>query len=513
MLDTVWQDLKYAWRSLAQRPLITSVAVLSLALGIGINTAIFSVFERFILRQLPVPEAAAIVNVTSPGPRPGRSSTGDGGGNSHIFSYPLFRDLEGLPETGFSHLAAHRDFPVNLAYEGQTSRSEGLLVSGDYFPGLGVGPALGRLFTREDDRVPGGHPVVVLTHAYWTARFGGDRAVIGQRLTVNGQPMTIVGVTAEGFTGTTTTDTPAVFVPLAMREPMQASSDRRNDHWLYVTARLKPGISREQAEALINGPFNGIIRDVEFPVQRGGMGDRERKDFLARRIVLQDGARGRNTDRDEARTMLVLMLVVTGLVLLIACANLANLMLARAADRSPEIALRLSIGAAPGRIIRLLTTEALMLGVAGSMAALLVARLAVTGLLTTMPAEDAARMPFELNTTVLLFTLSLGVATSLLFGLLPATHTLRAMIGRGAQHGRSSDTRATARFRTTMATVQIALATALLAEAGLLVMSMVNVGKVELGIRREGIITFRLSPFLNGYTPERALALFARVAD
>jgi predicted permease len=514
MLDTMWQDVRYALRSLTRRPVVTAVAVLSLALGIGVNTAIFSVFERMLLRRLPVPAPEQIVQITSPGPRPGWTSTDNSGGPDHIFSYPLFRDLERLEDTGLLQLAGHRDFAANLSYRGETTREGGLLVSGGYFPALGLAPAAGRLLNQDDDRVPGGHPLVVLAHQYWITRFGANPRVVGEGVIVNGQPMTIIGVAAAGFVSTTAMEAPRLFVPLAMRDQMRAGTDRRNDHWLYAFGRLKPGVTRDQAQALINVLFDGIIRDVEFPIQRSGLGDRGREAFLARRIVLEPGARFREADRDEIRLMFVLLLAVTGVVLLIACANLANLMLARATERLGEIGIRLSVGASARRVIRMLMTEAFLLGLLGSVGALAVAHLTVTSLLAIMPAEDAALLPFELNGPILLFTLGLGLGTTVLFGLLPALHALRAAVGGGATaQTRASDTRSTTRFRTTLATVQIALATTLLVQAGLFLTSLLNVARVELGIQREGLVAFRVSPYLNGYGPDRALALFERIEE
>ena len=515
------QDIRYVVRSLASRPLVSSVAVLSLALGIGVNTAIFSVFDRLLLRTLPVPSPDEIVHVTSPGPRPGSQSSGDGGGVEHIFSYPLFRDLERLEVPGLSEIAAYREFGANLGYGGHTSAADGHLVSGGYFPMLGVKPALGRLFSADDDRVLGGHPLIVLTYAYWQTQFGGDPGVVGGTVVLNGQAMTIIGVAEAGFTGTTTTDVAQLFVPLAMAAEVRGDSNLRGDiaqrniHWLYVSARMEPGVTPDQAQAAINVPFASIIRDVEFPALRSGMGDRAREAFLRRQIVLEDGARGRDVNRFETRIVLSLLLAVTGLVLLIACANLANLMLARAADRSGEIAIRLSIGAAPGRVLRLLMTEALALGILGGAAALLVGDAALTALLSTMPADDAARLPFELNRSMLLFTLALSLVTTILFGLFPAMHSLKAAGAGGVnlQPGRTSDPRPATRFRAVLAGAQIALATALLAVAGLFITSLFNVGSQDLGIRRDGVISFRLAPYLNRYPPERALALVDSIQD
>ena len=513
------QDFRYALRSLASRPLVTTVAVLSLALGIGVNTAIFSVFERLLLRRLPVPAASQIVNVISPGPKPGSRSTSDSGRVEAVFSYPLFRDLERL-EVGGLRLAGHRDFGVNLAFKGQTSEAEGLLVSGNYFSTLGVTPALGRLLGPEDDRVPGAHAVVVLSHNYWTTRFGADPGVIGETLVVNGEPMTIVGVAHEDFAGTTTLDRPQVFVPLMMaqqafRDPTWNGMTARNNHWLYIFGRLQAGVTREQAQALLKVPFTSLIRDVEFPALRSGMGDRDREEFLQRQLLLEDGSRGRNAGRGEAQAILLLMFAITGFVLAIACANVANLLLARVADRTTEISVRLSIGASTARLLRLLLVEACVLGVLGSVGALVVSRITLNGLVAMMPAEDGATFAFQINTSVLLFTVALGLVTAVLFGLFPALHGVRTGIAAGihAQSTRTSGSRSAKRFRASLATAQIALATALLATAGLFVVSLVNLARSELGIQREGLVTFRLSPYLNGYSPERALALFERVED
>jgi len=513
------QDLRYALRSLSGRPLVTTVAVLSLALGIGVNTAMFSVFDRLLLRRLPVPAAHAIVNVTSPGPRPGSQSTGDGGRLDAIFSYPLFRDLERLDGDAVQ-TAAHRDFRANLAYRGQTSDAEGVLVSGNYFPALGIRPALGRLLGPDDDRVQGAHPVVVLSHSYWSTRFGADPSVLGGTLVVNGEPMTIVGVGPAGFSGNTTTDRPQVFMPLMMaerafRDAQWNGMTARNNHWLYVFARLRSDLSRQQAEALVNVPFAALIKDVEFPALRRGMGDRDRAEFQQRRIVLQDGSHGRDSNRDETKSILLLMFAITGFVLAIACANVANLLLARVADRSTEMSVRLSLGASSVRLIRLLLAESLVLGIAGAVAALAVGRMTLSGLFATMPADDVAILDFTMSPTAFLFALTLGVGTSVLFGLFPAIHGIRSSVRAGlqAESGRTAGSRTANRFRASLATSQIALATALLAVAGLFIVSLVNVARTELGIRRDGLVTFRLSPYLNGYSTAQALVLFDQVEE
>ena len=414
MTQNLLQDLRHALRGLARRPLVSGVAIVSLALGIGVNSAIFSAFERIMLRRLAVPAASELVDLRVSGPRPGNRSSGDGGRLESVVSYPLFKDLQRLDGTGLGSVFAHRDFGASVSFAGQSSRAEGILVSGSYFSSLRLTPALGRLLGPEDDRVEGGHPVVVLAHAYWSTRFGADRSVVGSPLVVNGEPVTIVGVAPEGFSGTITLDAPEVFVPLAMARTARLHADwdgfnARNDHWLYVSARLAPGISRSQAEQLTNARFAVLTREVEFPLLRSGLGTNGRAEFLARRLMLDDGARGRNSGRDEARLVLVVLFAVTGLVLAIAAANVANLLLARGADRAPEIAVRLSLGASSGQLVRLLLIEAVALGALGGIGAVAVAQMTLTGLMTMFPSEDSALLAFGVNTPVLLFSIATGL--------------------------------------------------------------------------------------------------------
>jgi predicted permease len=509
------QDLRYAIRALARRPLVTSVAVLSLALGIGVNTAIFSLFDRLILRRLPVPSPDEIVLVTSPGPKPGSRSTDDfTGGVDAIFSYPLFRDLERLEDDGLQ-LAAHASFGANVAYEGSSSGAGGLLVSGHYFPALGVTPAIGRLLGPQDDRAPGGHPVVVLSHDFWRTRFGADPGIVNRTLIVNGGALTIVGVAPSGFTGITALQRPQIFVPLAMaeqvfRDPGWNGLSARNNHWLYLFARSEPGISRQRAEELVNVSFVPLIRDVEYPALQTGMGDTDRQAFQKRRLYLQDGARGANGNRRAIQSVFALLFAVTGFVLAIACANVANILLAQAASRATEMSVRLSLGASRYRIVRLLLTEATLLGVLGGAGALAVGNLTIRGMLAILPSDGPVLQPV-LDTRLLAFTLVVGLLTSVAFGLFPAMHAVRAALARGPHTARASGSRTAARFRTSMAVTQLSLATGLLAVAGLLVVSLVNTARVDLGITREGLITFGLSPGLNGYTTERTAQFFDRL--
>ena len=513
----MFSDLRYAVRSLARRPLITAVAVVSLALGIGVNTTIFSVFDRLLLQRLPVPAPHEIVLVTSPGPKPGSRSTGDSGRVEAVFSYPLYRDLEQLGRNGLP-MAAHRNFGANVAYRGQTLEGEGILVSGSYFGVLGLRPALGRLLGLEDDRVPGGHPVVVLSHHYWATRFAAAADVVGQPLIVNGAPLTIVGVGPEGFTGNTALDRPEVYVPLAMagvafRSPEWNGLTSRANHWLYAFARLPQGVTRTQAEQLINVPFANIMREVELPALQDTLNPQARAEFARRRVVLADGSRVRTPDRQELQTLLLLLFAVTSFVLAIACANVANLLLTKAVDRSGEIAVRLSMGASGIRIVRLLLVETCVLGLLGGAGAILVAQLTISALLTMMPVEDRVMLAFSVDGIVMTFALATGLVASVLFGTFPALYSVRHAVATGlqAQSGRTSESRVAGRFRAGMATMQVSLATALLAVAGLFVLNLLNITRADLGLQREGLATFRLSPYLNGYDRERTRTLFREV--
>jgi len=506
--------LRLALRMLWRTPFVTGVAVLSLALGIGANSAIFSLFNQVLLKPLPVQAPGALVNLSAPGPKPGQQQCGQAGDCSTVFSYPMFRDLE-KAQTAFTGLAAHRGLGTNLSYRGRTLNAEGALVSGSYFPVLGLRPVLGRLLEPEDDRVPGSHFVVVLSHAYWRTHFNQDPNVLNERLVVNGQPMTIVGVAPAGFSGTTLGDDPKVFVPLSMREllvPGWKGLENRRSYWVYLFARLRPGMSLEQARASINVPYRAIINEVEAPLQRG-MSDQTMRRFRAKQVEIEPGARGQSTVRRDARASLILLFSVTGVVLLIACANIANLLLARAAGRASEMAVRLSIGAGRGHLIRQLLVESCLLAMFGGVAGLLVARWTLTGIAAILPADSAISM--ELDRDAVLFAGAVSLATGFVFGLFPALHSTRPDLVSTLKGttGQPSGARAAARFRTALATAQIALSMALLVAAGLFTKSLMNVSRVDLGLRSEKLVVFAVSPDLNGYNEEQTRALFERMEE
>ncbi len=507
---------KFALRTLFKTPFVTIVAIVSLALGIGANAAIFSCFNQILLESLSVPEANRLVNLAAPGPKPGSHSCNQAGDCEEVFSYAMFRDLQRV-QTTFTGVAAHRIFGANLSYQGQTLSGTGMLVSGSYFPVLQLAPALGRLIGPEDDRAVGESHVAVLSHAYWLSRFAADPNALNQQLIVNGQTLTIVGVAPRGFEGTTLGTRPQVFVPITMRgymEPGFKGWDDRKVYWAYLFARLKPDVAIETARATLNGQYHAIVNDVEAPLQKD-MSEQTMGRFRSKTITVDPGGHGQSSTPSVARTPLRMLMGVTGFVLLIACANIANLLLARSAARAGEMAIRLSIGANRRNLIAQLLTESLLLALFGGIAGLFVAQWTLRLIMALQPAQVSEAMPFHLSPTVVGFAAVVTLATGLLFGLFPALHSTRPDLQSvlKGQSGQPSGARGAARFRLVLATAQIALSLALLAAAGFFVKSLLNVSRVDLGVKIDNVITFGLSPELNGYTPERTRGFFERLEE
>ncbi len=508
---------RLALRTLLRSPFVTAVAVISLALGIGANAAIFSMFDQIMFRPLPVRDAGRLVNLSNPGPKPGSQSCNSAGDCNEVFSFPMYRDLRDAKQSVFDGVAAHRAFGANLAYRGQSMGGDAMMVSGNYFPVLGLTAARGRLIGPDDDRDIGANFVAVLSHDYWTARLGSDPGVLNSTIVVNGQSMTVIGIAPEGFSGTTVGERPMVFVPITMRGLMSPGFngfENRRVYWAYLFARLKPGVSMAQAATAINAIYHPIIKDVEAPLQKG-MSDKTLAQFVAKDLVLKDGRRGQSSVQREARTPLVLLLAITGIVLLIACANIANLLLARGANRSLEMAVRLSLGAGRRQLLGQLLTESTMLAVLGGIVSLLVAKWTLGIVSSLLPPDAAASLQFGVSGRVVFFAGALSIGTGFLFGLFPALHSTRPdlITAIRANTGQPSGARSAARFRTSLVTVQIALSMTLLITAGLFVRSLMNVSRVDLGVRIDHVLTFGISPQLNGYEASRSAVLFGRLED
>jgi len=510
------RGLKNALRVLWKTPFLSAVAVLSLALGIGANAAIFSMFEEMLLRKLPVPNPDQLVNLAAPGPKPGSQSCNMAGDCDAVFSYAMFRDLE-EGQTSFTGIAAHVVFGANLAYSNQTENGIGTLVSGSYFPVLGIRPAVGRLFGPSDDQTIGGHYIAVLSHGYWETHLGSDPEVVGSTIVVNGQPLTVIGVAGPGFKGTTLGVQPDVFVPLTMREQMVPGwegFENRRSYWAYLFARLMPGVSLEQADAAINGLYQGIVNEVEAPLQ-SGMSDPTMERFRAKEILVGPGSQGQSNLHTEARTPLVLLLSITGLVLLIACANIANLLLAKGAQRGPEMAMRASLGASRGQLLGQLLMESCVLAVLGGVASLFVASWTLGFVVSTLPPEAQQTLTVALSPTVILFAAALAIGTGFLFGMYPALHSTRTDLVTilKSSSGQPSGARSASRFRTVLVTAQISLSLTLLVLAGLFIKSLAHVSRVDLGLEPENVVTFAVSPELNGYEFPRAKAFFQQAEE
>jgi predicted permease len=506
--------IRCAIRSLAKAPLLSVVVVVSLGLGIGANTAIFSLLHQIVLASLPVPHPEELVLATSPREfKSGRGSTNDSGNMDYVFSYPFFRELE-KHSAGIAGLAGFRSIGANLAFAHQTVSGAMELVSGQYFSTLKVQRAIGRTITPDDDRPGGGNAVAVLGFGYWLDKLGGERDVLNQRILVNGQPFTIVGIVLRGFDGTTLGQDPDVYVPMSFKPrltPNWDGTDKAEDYWIYLVGRLKPGQTRQQGEAALNSTYAGLVEQHAQTTKN--IKDNLRARYGKSRLSLVDGSQGHSSVRGEGRTPILILMGATAMVLLIAMANAANLLLARLAQRRRELAIRVAIGAARGELMAQLLMEALLLAVAGGVVGVLLGAVTLKLLVAQISGEDQIYyLTSQLEWPVLLFAVALSIVTGLFFGLYPAWDGARASAAATLkdESGQSSSTRGTARIRRALVCAQVMISAMLLIPTGLFLKSLVNLLHVNLGMKTENVIGFGISPSLNGYKAEQNRVLFER---
>jgi predicted permease len=510
---TAISDFKYALRTLRRSPGYVAVAALTLALGIGANTAIFSLLDQVLLRLLPVKHPQQLVLLTMRGHHYGSNW----GGNA--ISHLMFRDFQAHNEV-FSGMFCRFPDPVSLTFGGQSERVNAELVSGTYFSVLGVNTVLGRAFTPDDDRVSLGHPLVMLTYDYWRQRFGGAPGIVGQNLIVNGHNMTVIGVAQPGFEGVELGYSTKIFIPIMMQDWIVVGNPKmltdRRTRWVNAFGRLKPGVSITQAKASLQ-PFMHSMLEMEVKeaaFSHASAYDREQ--FLKCWMDVLPGSQGRSYTRRELSTPLWVLMATTGVVLLIACANLANLLLARATGRQKEIAVRLAIGATRVRIISQLLTETLSIAALGGMVGLAIAFSADKALLRIYLPADSTDLNISTvpDFRILVFTLGVTVLTGIVFGLVPALQSTRPDVGRvlkdeaGAVVGGGH-----AGLRKTLVIAQVALSLLLLIGAGLFLRSLKNLSNLGPGFPVERLVGFNIDPSRGGYTPERSKIYYQQLTS
>jgi putative ABC transport system permease protein len=497
---TFLADLRYGARMLARSPGFTAVAVLSLALGIGANTTIFSVVHSLLLRPLPVSEPERLVKIYTVLESDSRMMSS---------SYPDYEDLRDISES-FTGLAVCRYMPLGLSGFGKAEVLLGEIVSHNYFDVVGVQPVLGRGFLPEEGDSEGSHPVVILSHAIWNARFGGDRQVLGSDISINRQPFRVVGVAPEGFQAMHVGIRPDMWIPIQMQaavSPIPTPLDARSMRYLRIVGRLKAGTSVEQANAEVVPIVERLSE--QYPDDNSGntatviSADRDR---LIAGVV----------SPDSVRLFMSVLLALVGLVLLIACFNVANLMLARALGRQREIAVRLSLGASRLRVVRQLLTESVLLALLAGGVGLLCS-LWATRLLEMVRPPLPIAIEFDLapDATVLAFTLGISVLAGILFGLMPALRAFRPRLFGALRDRRSSGVTSPGgvKLERGLVIAQVALSMFLIVAAGLCVQSLRNVQAVDLGFDPSKILTLNVNPTMARYDEETGLRLQEQLLD
>jgi predicted permease len=500
------QDIQYAFRMMAARPSFTAVAVLSLALGIGANTAIFSLWNGVLHSSLPmVHQPEQLVMLSNPDTAGGWHGNADG--DRDWLTYTEFEQLRDRMQSVSGVMATQsglEDWQVRFP-GGEWEEAHGRLVSGGYFQFLGVGPALGRVFTAAADHADS--PYAVISYNYWQRRFGGRLDVLGTTFTLRNASLTIVGVAPHGFIGETAGQQPDLWIPLRLQPSVLPGDDWLHETppdkmmWLHLFGRLKSGVTLARAEAEANAIFKSELESFYGAIAS----PERRRELFDQRLKIRPGARGASHTRADFSTSLTGLLAAVGLLLLIACANLANLLLARGAARKPEMAIRLSLGASRGRLIRQLITESLVLAALGGLAGLAVAYFLNDALVRmVLRSDENFRMNFALDPSLLVFTLAVTLAAAMLFGVLPAwAGTALTEQSRSATCGVGQ-----MRWGRFLVSLQLALSLPLLAGAGLLVRTLYNLQSIDLGYPAQHLLLVEINSRMAGYDSTHSAALF-----
>ena len=511
-MNSLMQDLRYALRQLRKSPGFTLTVILTLALGIGANAAVFTMFDQVLLRMLPVQQPQNLVRFEWSGGFSGSMSS-FGGDSDNYFSYPAYKELRDRNQVFEGVLAADKT-QVGISWHNQAENDEAEVVSGNYFQVLGLQPALGRLFTQQDDTQKNANPVTVLSYNFWRTHLGAARDVVGQAILVNGHTFTILGVAPANFDSAIGGYRPDVFIPVSMVAvaiPWREQLDDLNNHkasFLTLVARLKPGISRQAAEASL-APVWHSLRAYELTLYKSYT-ERFKHNFLdTSRLKVIDDSRGFNPDRLNLQKPLAILMSMAGLLVLLCAVNVATLLLLRAANRAREMSMRYALGARRGRIVSQLMIEGGLLGLVGSVAGLFLAPAVARVLVRIITNSDPGAEPYSasVDVRVLLFTLGISVLATLFFSVAPVFHFLRPDLTNSLRQNTGTLSKDSQRFRKLAVGAQIALSVLLLGGAGLFVRTLSNLRHEQVGFRTDNLIQFGLSPSDSGYGETRSVEI------
>ncbi len=506
-------DFRYAFRTLRKSPGFAITAILTLALGIGSSAAIFTLLDQVALRQLPVKDPAGLVLLEWDGTWNG-SNTGYA-----VWSYPWYEDLEEQTDEIFEDLIGRATMPMAIGVEGEAEQADVVLVTGNYFRTLGVGAAAGRVLEERDNEIADGHPVAVLSHEYWRDRFGSAPDAIGQTILLNQHPFEIVGVSQKDFRGIDFATRPKLFIPAKMKDTVSVGFQRqiyklenRRSRWMNVFGRLREGVSRERAQAAIAPVMEaGIEYDLAQP-ELAGMGDRGRERYREARLLVEPGGQGRQRERETLESPLQLLMAMVGLLLLIACGNVANLLMARASGRTKEVAVRFAIGASRARVVRQLLAECALIATAATVLGLAAASWAATFILRFAP-EGAESVNFttEPDWRIVTFAAAAAAVTTFLFGLLPALRTTQIHLAPALKDQAGSIAGGNDGWRRALAGSQVFFSLLLLIGAGLFTRSLRELRNIDPGIETEHTLVFAIDPMQGGYDDDATRRLLQRL--